>query len=98
MCLLRNTLFKKEFKHRTRKYAESHLGNVREYQLGMMTFPFLPLVEDPGEWREAQVLLSKVPYYQVQMQKKYSVKAEPFCENYYLKIILKRRYVQNFCS
>lgn len=72
------------------------LEMFREYQLGMMTFPFLLLVEDPGEWREAEVLLLKVPHYQAQIQKMYSVKAEPFRANYYLMIIL--RNVQNVCS
>lgn len=31
----------------------------REHQLGMMTFSFLPRVEDPSKWREAEVLLAE---------------------------------------
>lgn len=45
------------------------LEMFREYQLGMRTFQFLPRVEDPGKWSEAEVLLLKVPYYQAQMKK-----------------------------
>lgn len=61
------------------------LGMFQEYQLGMMTFPFLPLGEDPGQWREAEVLLLKVPYYQAQMQKKKSIQLN---QNHFVRIII----------